>query len=257
MNTNSKHYEILAIEPWDIMEANFTTEEFVAYLKGNIIKYTLRSKGQDLSDAEKIKHYAEKLIEVLEKEDMDEFLDEDAERIYGYGQEEPTDKYKFKVGDRVEVLNWKRHLGDDNKATIIRQNDKSVPTKKGYLVELDKELAGWKATEEKNGVACENTWWVYEDEIKLLETEPKKTLKPNKWYDAEDFTVEELKELLPVGTIVLVTKSYESNFNNAVDLTEETWLSTTVQNIGKNSDEKARVGITGDIFFRRYFRIKE
>lgn len=257
MNTNSKHYEILAIEPWGIMEANFTTEEFVAYLKGNIIKYTLRSKGQDLSDAEKIKHYAEKLIEVLEKEDMDEFLDEDAERIYGYGQEEPTDKYKFKVGDRVEVLNWKRHLGDDNKATIIRQNDKSVPTKKGYLVELDKELAGWKATEEKNGVACENTWWVYEDEIKLLETEPKKTLKPNKWYDAEDFTVEELKELLPVGTIVLVTKSYESNFNNAVDLPEKTWLSTTVQNIGKNSDEKARVGITGDIFFRRYFRIKE
>lgn len=60
-----------------------------------------------------------------------------------------------------------------------------------------------------------------------------------------------------MGTIVLVTKSYESNFNNAVDLTEETWLSTTVQNIGKNSDEKARVGITGDIFFRRYFRIKE
>lgn len=262
MNTNSKHYEILAIEPWDIMKANFTTEEFVAYLKGNIIKYTLRSKGQDLSDAEKIKHYAEKLIEVLEKEDMDEFLDEDAERIYGdygYGQGEPEPVYrpKFKVGDRVEILNWKRHLGDDNKATIIRQNDKSVPTKRGYLVELDKELAGWKSTEEKNGVACENAWWVYEDEIKLLETEPKKTLKPNKWYDAEDFTVEELKELLPVGTIVLVTKSYESNFNNAVDLTEETWLSTTVQNIGKNSDEKARVGITGDIFFRRYFRIKE
>ena len=255
MNTNSKHYEILAIEPWDIMKANFTTEEFVAYLKGNIIKYTLRSKGQDLSDAEKIKHYAEKLIEVLEKEDMDEFLEEDAERIYGNGQEEPTDKHKFKVGDRVEILNWKRHLGDDNKATIIRQNDKSVPTKKGYLVELDKELAGWKATEEKNGVACENTWWVYENEIKLLETEPKKTLKPNKWYDAEDFTVGELKELLPVDTKVFVTKDYESNFNDAVDLAEETWLKTTVQNISKNGAEKTRVGITGDLFFRRYFRI--
>ena len=110
MNTNSKHYEILAIEPWDIMKANFTTEEFVAYLKGNIIKYTLRSKGQDLSDAEKIKHYAEKLIEVLEKEDMDEFLDEDAERIYGdygYGQGEPEPVYrpKFKVGiDFYEVV---------------------------------------------------------------------------------------------------------------------------------------------------------
>ena len=83
MNTNSKHYEILAIEPWDIMERNFTTEEFVAYLKGNIIKYTLRDKGQALTDAQKIKHYAEKLIEVLEKKDMDDFLDEDAEHIYG------------------------------------------------------------------------------------------------------------------------------------------------------------------------------
>ena len=270
MNTNSKHYEILAIEPWDIMKANFTTEEFVAYLKGNIIKYTLRSKGQDLSDAEKIKHYAEKLIEVLEKEDMDEFLDEDAKRIYGdygYRQEdepepvkEPEGEHKFKVGDRVEVLNWKRHLGDDNKATIIRQNDKSVPTKKGYLVELDKELAGWKATEEKNGVACENTWWVYEDEIKLLEAKPKKTLEPNKWYDAEDFTVEELKALLPVGTKVLVIEDYTTNNtdNNAVELGKETWLSTTVQNIGKTaSTERTRVGITRDIFFRRYFRIVE
>lgn len=158
MTTNSKHYETLNIQPWEIMEANFTTEEFIAYLKGNIIKYTLRSKGQDLSDAQKIKHYAEKLIEVLEN------------------KWEPI----FKVGDRVEVLNWKRHLGDDNKATVIRQNDKSHPTKKGYLVELDKELAGWKATEEKNGVDCKNTWWAYEDELKLLETEPKKTLEPNK-----------------------------------------------------------------------------
>ena len=91
MNTNSKHYEELNIQPWEIMERNFTTEEFAAYLKGNIIKYTLRSKGQDLTDAEKIKHYAEKLIEVLEKKDMDDFLDEDAEHIYGdygYGQED-------------------------------------------------------------------------------------------------------------------------------------------------------------------------
>lgn len=67
MNTNAKHYEELNIQPWEIMEKNFTTEEFVAYLKGNIIKYTLRDKGQALTDAEKIKHYSEKLIEVLKK----------------------------------------------------------------------------------------------------------------------------------------------------------------------------------------------
>nr|DAH88648.1 MAG TPA: hypothetical protein [Caudoviricetes sp.] len=26
MNTNSKHYETLNIQPWEIMERNFTTE---------------------------------------------------------------------------------------------------------------------------------------------------------------------------------------------------------------------------------------
>lgn len=146
MNTNAKHYEILAIEPWEIMEKNFTTEEFVAYLKGNIIKYTLRDKGQALTDAEKIKHYAEKLIEVLEKKDMDEFLDEDAERIYGdygYGQEdepepveEPKGEHKFKVGDRVVVYKGDQ---DERIGTIRRlpMVNKAHPTK--YIIELDKQ----------------------------------------------------------------------------------------------------------------------
>lgn len=168
MNTNSKHYEELNIQPWEIMERNFTTEEFVAYLKGNIIKYTLRSKGQDLSDAEKIKHYAEKLIEVLEKKETDEFLKE--------------------------------------------------------------------------------------------EEEPKKTLTPNKWYGAETFTVEELKELLPVGTKVFVIKEYTTNNNdyNEEELGKETWLSTTVQRVDKkHMTELTRVAIPNDIYFRRYFRIVE
>ena len=92
----------------------------------------------------------------------------------------------------------------------------------------------------------------------MLQEEPKKTLKPNKWYDAEDFTVEELKELLPVGTKVFVIKDYTSNSNNAVEFARETWLKTTVQNIDKRTDtEQTRVDITGDIFFRRYFSIVE
>lgn len=265
MNTNSKHYEVLAIEPWDIMEQNFTTEEFVAYLKGNIIKYTLRSKEQDLSDAEKIKHYAEKLIEVLEKEDMDEFLDEDAERIYGdygYGQGEPEPVYtpKFKVGDRVELIGYDYHFkeGQSKRATIIKIG---VPySTDQYLLELDEERKGWHATKSEEEIKCDNAWLVYDNEIKLLEPEQNKPLEPNKWYDAEDFTVEELKALLPVGTKVLVIEDYTTNNtdNNAVELGKETWLSTTVQNIDKTaSTERTRVGITRDIFFRRYFRIVE
>lgn len=246
MNTNSKHYEELNIQPWEIMERNFTTEEFVAYLKGNIIKYTLRDKGQALTDAEKIKHYAEKLIEVIEKKETDEFLKEDAERIYG--------KHKFKVGDRVRLLNRKRT------GTIIRTPVEKpwIECNTSYIIELDKPYKGWEATKERHLVDSESAWYVEETSMELLKEEPKKTLTPNKWYDAETFTVEELKELLPRGTKVIVIKEYTTNNNdyNEEELGKETWLSTTVQRVDKkHMTALTRVAIPDDIFFRRYFRI--
>lgn len=64
---NNKQYTTLDIEPWDIMKADFTREEFIGFLKGNIIKYCLRKKGSDLQDFEKIEHYARKLQEILKK----------------------------------------------------------------------------------------------------------------------------------------------------------------------------------------------
>lgn len=246
MNTNSKHYEELNIQPWEIMERNFTTEEFVAYLKGNIIKYTLRDKRQALTDAEKIKHYAEKLIEVLEKKETNEFLEEDAERIYG--------KHKFKVGVRVRIVR------EGMTGTIIRTpvGELRGTPNECYIIELDNKYNGWKTTKERHLVDSENAWYVDEREIELLKEEPKKTLRPNKWYDAETFTVEELKELLPVGTKVFVMKDYTTNNNdyNAEELGKEPWLSTTVERVDKkNMTELTRVAIPDDIFFRRYFRI--
>lgn len=251
MTTNSKHYEILAIEPWEIMERNFTNEEFVAYLKGNIIKYTLRDKGQALTDAEKIKHYAEKLIEVLEEKDMDEFLDDDAERIYGdyeYRQEEPEGEHKFKVGDHVRLLK-----GDNETGTIIRTPVEGLMLvdRNCYIIEFDEPYNGWKATKAKYSVDSERAWYVEETEIELL---PKKTLEPYKWYDAEDYTVEELRALLPVGTTVLVTKWHDSN--RTVDLEEEETKLTETTNIGQRWEMKdTRVGVEADIYWRRYFKI--
>ena len=248
MTTNSKHYEELNIQPWEIMERNFTTEEFVAYLKGNIIKYTLRDKGQALTDAEKIKHYAEKLIEVIEKKETDEFLEEDAERIYG--KAEPVSEHKFKVGDRVRVLI------SNKTGTIIRTpvEELWLECSKAYIIELDNKDSGWEATKERHLVDSENAWYVNEDDMELLkEEESKKTLKPNKWYDAETFTEEELKELLPVGTKVYVTCK---NDNNRIpQLHKEILLSTCVKNIGNRSGEETRVGITADCWWRRYFKI--
>lgn len=66
---NNKQYTTLDIEPWDIMQADFTREEFIGFLKGNILKYCLRKKDSDLQDFEKIEHYARKLQEILKNED--------------------------------------------------------------------------------------------------------------------------------------------------------------------------------------------
>lgn len=257
MNTNSKHYEILAIEPWEIMERNFPPEEFVAYLKGNIIKYTLRDKGQALTDAEKIKHYAEKLIEVLETKENDK----DNWTITGVKPEEVEDKpirvkdSKFKVGDRVRLLAYLT----GRTGTIIRQPVLGLRDidKENYIVELDieeeEDEQGWTAKKEEHLVDSEHAWYADDTEIELL---PKKTLEPYKWYDAEDFTVEELKELLPVGTEVLVTKEHDNN--RTVDLEEEETKLTEITNIGQRWEmNNTRVGVEADIYWRRYFKIVE
>ena len=60
------HYKDLAITPWEVMEAVLTYEEFIGFLKGNVIKYAIRQgkkAGAD-DDAEKAKHYLAKLDEI-------------------------------------------------------------------------------------------------------------------------------------------------------------------------------------------------
>lgn len=253
MNTNSKHYEELNIQPWEIMERNFTTEEFVAYLKGNIIKYTLRDKGQALTDAQKIKHYAEKLIEVLETKENDK----DNWTITGVKPEEVEDKHiivkdsKFKIGDRVRIKYLERQNGTIIRQTVLGLRDVD---EENYIVELDEgEEKGWRANKKEHLVDCEHAWYVDDSEIKLL---PKKTLETNKWYDAKDYTVDELKELLPIGTTVLVTKYHDNN--RTVDLEEEETRLTEITNIGQRWEMKdTRVGVEVDIYWRRYFKIIE
>ena len=65
MQVSGNHYKDMPIQPWHIMEAVMTAEEFVGFLKGNIIKYSLRAGRKDGSDdAGKAKHYMQKLKEV-------------------------------------------------------------------------------------------------------------------------------------------------------------------------------------------------
>jgi hypothetical protein len=65
VQVSGNHYKDMPIQPWHIMEAVMTHEEFKGFLKGNIIKYSLRAGRKDGSDdAGKAKHYMQKLKEI-------------------------------------------------------------------------------------------------------------------------------------------------------------------------------------------------
>ena len=64
MQAGGNHYKAMAIQPWHVMETVLTREEFVGFLKGNIIKYAMRQGHKEGShDSEKARHYAQKLAE--------------------------------------------------------------------------------------------------------------------------------------------------------------------------------------------------
>ena len=124
--------------------------------------------------------------------------------------------------------------------------------------ELVRQLSEYRARQIENELIKLPKEFTVKGKIEWIKKPDEEKLEVGKWYDARTFDVATLKKLLPVGTKVFVIKDYTSNSNNAVEFARETWLKTTVQNIDKRTDtEQTRVGITGDIFFRRYFRIVE
>lgn len=202
-NTQAKHYEQLKIEPWEIMEKDFTHEEFVGYLKGNILKYTLRKKEQDITDAKKIKHYAEKLIEVLTEGALKEDLIDPEVQSFIEDYEKDVKEairnvYRFKVGDRVLVNDYTY----TNKRASVVQLDKRE--KNNYIVQFDNEEYGWKDKEnvvaEHNKLPNKGGFWYINGEYLT----PLEELETNKWYDARKFELDKLEKLLPVGTLIEV-----------------------------------------------------
>ena len=64
------HYSSKSIQPWVAMESWMTHEEFQGFLRGNVIKYIARDKGDmkdGLQDLKKARHYLDKLIEIIEE----------------------------------------------------------------------------------------------------------------------------------------------------------------------------------------------
>jgi hypothetical protein len=65
IQVGGQHYKDMGIQPWAVMESVLTHEEFVGFLKGNIIRYAMRQGKKDgTDDANKARHYAAKLAEI-------------------------------------------------------------------------------------------------------------------------------------------------------------------------------------------------
>lgn len=62
------HYKEMKVQPWDVIDT-WPIEQQIGYHRGNVLKYTMRlgNKDERLQEAKKIRHYADKLIEVLER----------------------------------------------------------------------------------------------------------------------------------------------------------------------------------------------
>ena len=70
VQVSGSHYKDMPVQPWAVMESVLTHEEFVGFLKGNIIKYSMRAgrkAGSD--DANKARHYMMKLKEIQDGND--------------------------------------------------------------------------------------------------------------------------------------------------------------------------------------------
>ena len=184
-----------------IIEENFTTEEFVAYLRGSILKALLSEQPLVLSE---FKLYANKLVEVVKEAPADEppvkiDVFRPVVKSTGEASTEPTvdadepqviKPFKFKLGDHVIVS---KGTEDERTGTIIRLPMDGV--------DLDDKDLGWTATVAVDGVDCENAWVAGEGNLQLVDT-----LEKDKWYHTTDFTVEELSKLLPNGTKLQVEK---------------------------------------------------
>jgi hypothetical protein len=65
MQVGGTHYKDMGVQPWEVMEAILTREEWIGFLKGNIVKYSMRQGRKDSDDTNKCLHYIKKLNEVL------------------------------------------------------------------------------------------------------------------------------------------------------------------------------------------------
>lgn len=92
--------------------------------------------------------------------------------------------------------------------------------------------------------------------LKLIKEPTKEKLEVDKWYHTTDFTVDELTELLPKGTTILVEKKvlYE---NIATTPPTETKKTTVERISGDNFTKTTLIEIATSDFLKEWFKIIE
>ncbi len=74
---NPNHYKRYRLEMIDNMQNSMTHDEFIGWLKGNVMKYISRFQDKNgLTDLEKAKWYLNKLAEVVADAEKSETMDE-------------------------------------------------------------------------------------------------------------------------------------------------------------------------------------
>jgi Protein of unknwon function (DUF3310) len=61
------HYKDMGVPPWDVIESTLSKEEFIGFLKGNVIKYSMRQVQRGDIDSNKCRHYIIKLDEMYKQ----------------------------------------------------------------------------------------------------------------------------------------------------------------------------------------------
>lgn len=157
--------------------------------------------------------------------------------------------FKFKLGDRVIIG---KGTNEERTGVIVRLPMEGVDCSHSYVVDLDDKNLGWRASVAVDGVDCKNAWVASKATMELLPI----TLKTNTWYHTTDFTLEELKELLPKGTRLQVEKQV---IYNGIKTTPPTkTLTTTVESVTTSFlTEEPLIETTGGTFLKEWFMLAE
>lgn len=241
------------MEYLDIIEENFTKSDYVAYLRGSILMWLLEDKPFDTAQ---FKLYANKLVEVLEKQQADTMgtgcscLQTQApEPTVDPDEPKVQPKHEFKLGDHVVVS--KGAIGERT-GVIVRLPMDGVDCRSSYVVDLDDKDLGWIATVDVDGVDCKNAWVASVGNMELIVD----TLQKNKWYHTTDFSVDELSKLLPSGTKLQVEK--QVLYDGIGEIPPKETKSCVVKGITTSAfGEQTLIEGVGDGFLREWFKIVE